>query len=34
LYPLLKYKLPINQRKWVASILFVALSFTTFMYFK
>ena len=34
LYPLLKYKLPINQRLWVATTLFVYLSFTTYMYFK
>lgn len=33
LYPLLKYKLPIKQRIWVASILTVAISFTAFMYF-
>ncbi len=34
LYPILKYKLPINQRLWVATSLAVSISFTTYMYFK
>ena len=34
LYPLLKYKLPVNQRMWVAIILSTYLSFTVYMYFK
>jgi len=34
LYPLLKYKLPINSRKLIGIILLGILSFTTFMQFK
>lgn len=34
LYPVLKYKLPINQRLWLATALFLSISFTTYMYFK
>ncbi len=34
LYPVLKYKLPINQRLWVATSLAISISFTTYMYFK
>jgi len=34
LYPLLKYALPINQKKWVFIILLGIFGFTSFMYFK
>lgn len=34
LYPLLKYPLPINQKKWVAVIILGIFCFTSFMYFK
>ena len=34
LYPVLKYKLPINQRLWVATSLAISISFTSYMYFK
>ena len=34
LYPLLKYPLPINQKKWVIIILLGIFGFTSFMYFK
>lgn len=34
LYPLLKYPLPINQKKWVFVILLGIFAFNSFMYFK
>lgn len=34
LYPLLKYDLPLNQRKWIACALVISITFTSFMYFK
>jgi hypothetical protein len=34
LYPLLRYPLPIHQKKWVIIIVLGVFGFTTFMYFK
>ncbi len=34
IYPLLKYRLPLNQRNWLAVSLCISLAFTVYMHFK